>query len=114
MGLNATSSDSNGDGFIQKYSHDGTLLLQIGVKGKVDSVDGTSKSRFLNASPVALPPRATGRRPTAETPSAPSLPIHRPRPAARKSVVKRPVPATMNGCFVSARTMRARAAHGAA
>jgi len=45
----------NGDGFIQKYSHDGKqLLLQIGVKGKVDSVDGKLKSRFLNASPVAF------------------------------------------------------------
>ncbi len=44
----------NGDGFIQKYSRDGKLLLQIGVKGKVDSTDGTLKSRFLNASPVAF------------------------------------------------------------
>jgi len=44
----------NGDGFIQKYSRDGKLLLQIGVKGKVDSADGTLKSRFLNASPVAF------------------------------------------------------------
>ena len=38
----------NGDGFIQKYSRDGKLLLQIGVKGKVDSADGKLKSRFLN------------------------------------------------------------------
>src|SRR2546422_187128 len=44
----------NGDGFIQKYSRDGKLLLQIGVKGKVDSADGKVKSRFLNASPVAF------------------------------------------------------------
>jgi DNA-binding beta-propeller fold protein YncE len=44
----------NGDGFIQKYSRDGKLLLQIGVKGKVDSEDGTAKSRFLNASAVAF------------------------------------------------------------
>jgi DNA-binding beta-propeller fold protein YncE len=44
----------NGDGFIQKYSRDGKLLLQIGVKGKVDSEDGTPKSRFLNASPTAF------------------------------------------------------------
>ena len=44
----------NGDGFIQKYSRDGKLLLQIGVKGKVDSADGSVKSRFLNASPVAF------------------------------------------------------------
>ena len=35
----------NGDGFIQKYSRDGKLLLQIGVKGKVDSADGKLKSR---------------------------------------------------------------------
>ena len=44
----------NGDGFIQKYSRDGKLLLQIGVKGKVDSADGKLKSQFLNASPVAF------------------------------------------------------------
>ena len=44
----------NGDGFIQKYSRGGKLLLQIGVKGKVDSEDGTPKSRFLNASQVAF------------------------------------------------------------
>ena len=44
----------NGDGFVQKYSRDGKLLLQIGVKGKVDSADGKVKSRFLNASPVAF------------------------------------------------------------
>ena len=30
------------------------LRSQIGVKGKVDSVDGKPKSRFLNASPVAF------------------------------------------------------------
>ena len=44
----------NNDGFIQKYSHDGKLLMQIGVKGKVDSADGKLQSRFLNASPVAF------------------------------------------------------------
>ena len=44
----------NGDGFIQKYSRDGKLLLQIGVKGKVDSEDGTVKSRFLNASQTSF------------------------------------------------------------
>jgi len=44
----------NGDGFIQKYSRDGKLLMQIGEKGKVDSKDGTVKSPFLNASPVAF------------------------------------------------------------
>ena len=31
-----------GDAIVQKYSHDGSkLLLQIGVKGKFDSGDGT-------------------------------------------------------------------------
>lgn len=44
----------NNDGFIQKFSHDGKLLMQIGVKGKVDSADGTLQSPFLNASPVAF------------------------------------------------------------
>ena len=44
----------NNDGFIQKYSHDGKLLMQIGVKGKVDSADGTLQGRFLNASAVAF------------------------------------------------------------
>ena len=44
----------NGDGFIQKYTRTGKLLLQIGVKGKVDSKDGTLKTGFLNASPVAF------------------------------------------------------------
>jgi DNA-binding beta-propeller fold protein YncE len=41
----------NGDGIVQKYSHDGSkLLLQIGKKGAVDSSDGTSKGKPLNAS----------------------------------------------------------------
>jgi DNA-binding beta-propeller fold protein YncE len=41
----------NGDGIVQKYSHDGTkLLLQIGKKGIVDSLDGTAKGKALNAS----------------------------------------------------------------
>lgn len=32
----------NGDGIVQKYSHDGkTLLLQIGTRGKCDSPNGT-------------------------------------------------------------------------
>ena len=45
----------NGDGFVQKYTHDGSkLLLQIGIKGKVDSADGNLKSKALNASHVAL------------------------------------------------------------
>lgn len=38
------------DGVIQKYSHDGKLLLQIGKRGVVDSSDGTGKGKPLNAS----------------------------------------------------------------
>jgi DNA-binding beta-propeller fold protein YncE len=38
------------DGMIQKYSHDGKLLLQIGTKGVFDSSDGTEKGKALNAS----------------------------------------------------------------
>jgi len=40
----------NGDGIIQKWTHDGKLLLQIGKRGMFDSADGTSKSKNLNAS----------------------------------------------------------------
>jgi DNA-binding beta-propeller fold protein YncE len=40
----------NGDGIIQKYSHDGKLLLQIGKRGVVDTTDGTLKGRALNSS----------------------------------------------------------------
>ncbi len=32
---------ANGDGMIQKYTHDGKLLLQIGTKGVYDTSDGT-------------------------------------------------------------------------
>jgi DNA-binding beta-propeller fold protein YncE len=39
----------NSDGIIQKYSPDGKLLLQIGVRGKFDSVDGTKRGVGLNA-----------------------------------------------------------------
>jgi DNA-binding beta-propeller fold protein YncE len=38
------------DGVIQKYSHDGKLLLQIGKLGVYDSSDGTEKGTALNAS----------------------------------------------------------------
>jgi DNA-binding beta-propeller fold protein YncE len=38
------------DGIVQKYSHDGKLLLQIGQKGIVDSSDGTLKGKALNSS----------------------------------------------------------------
>jgi DNA-binding beta-propeller fold protein YncE len=40
---------ANGDGIIQKYSHDGKLLKQIGTRGKFDSTDGTAKGKPLNA-----------------------------------------------------------------
>ena len=39
----------NGDGAIQKYGPDGKLLLQIGTRGKFDSVDGTRRGKGLNA-----------------------------------------------------------------
>ena len=39
----------NGDGVIQKYAPDGKLLLQIGTRGKFDSVDGTRRGAGLNA-----------------------------------------------------------------
>jgi len=40
----------NGDGVVQKYSHDGSkLLLQIGKLGVVDSSDGTAKGKPLNS-----------------------------------------------------------------
>ena len=38
------------DGMIQKYSHDGKLLLQIGMKGVYDSSDGSEKAAALNSS----------------------------------------------------------------
>jgi DNA-binding beta-propeller fold protein YncE len=44
----------NGDGVIQKYSHDGKLLLQIGRRGVVDTSDGTLKGRALNSSQTQL------------------------------------------------------------
>jgi hypothetical protein len=37
----------NGDGIIQKYSHDGRLMMQIGKRGVVDSSDGTLKRTGL-------------------------------------------------------------------
>jgi DNA-binding beta-propeller fold protein YncE len=39
----------NADGAIQKYAPDGKLLLQIGTRGKFDSVDGTRRGKGLNA-----------------------------------------------------------------
>ena len=39
----------NGDAVIQKYGPDGKLLLQIGTRGKFNSVDGTRRAAGLNA-----------------------------------------------------------------
>jgi len=44
----------NGDGIIQKYSHDGRLLMQIAKRGVVDTSDGTVKGRALNSSHTQL------------------------------------------------------------
>ena len=38
----------NADAMVQKYSLDGTLLLQIGTRGKFDSVDGTRRGKGNN------------------------------------------------------------------
>ena len=40
----------NGDGIVQKWTHDGKMLLQIGKRGVFDSSDGTSRGKNLNAS----------------------------------------------------------------
>ena len=40
----------NDDGIVQKYSHSGELLLQIGTRGVVDSVDGKIDSERTNSS----------------------------------------------------------------
>jgi DNA-binding beta-propeller fold protein YncE len=39
----------NGDGIIQKYSHDGKLLLQIGKRGVYDTSDGTREGKLNNS-----------------------------------------------------------------
>jgi DNA-binding beta-propeller fold protein YncE len=39
----------NGDGIIQKYDENGKLVLQIGTRGKFDTVDGTLKGAALNS-----------------------------------------------------------------
>ncbi len=44
----------NNDGIIQKYSHEGKLLMQIGTRGTVDTTDGTSKGVFQNSSKQRL------------------------------------------------------------
>jgi DNA-binding beta-propeller fold protein YncE len=54
----------NQDGMVQKYTHDGKLLLQIGKKGVYDSTDGTndgvplnsSQPRFFRPSGIAVDP----------------------------------------------------------
>src|SRR5499433_1291136 len=40
----------NGDGIIQKYSHEGKLLLQIGKRGVYDTSDGTRQGKLTNSS----------------------------------------------------------------
>jgi len=40
----------NGDGIIQKYSHDGKLLLQIGKRGLFDTSDGSRQGKAKNSS----------------------------------------------------------------
>jgi DNA-binding beta-propeller fold protein YncE len=44
----------NTDAIVQKYGHDGGLLLQIGTKLKFDTSDGTIKGAALNASQTLL------------------------------------------------------------
>jgi hypothetical protein len=44
----------NGDAIVQKYSHDGVLLLQIGTKGMFDTSDGTATGTPLNSSRTLL------------------------------------------------------------
>jgi len=54
----------NDDGIVQKYSHSGELLMQIGTRGVVDTDDGTihgeaqnsSHERFFYPSAVAVHP----------------------------------------------------------
>jgi len=40
----------NDDGILQKYSHEGKLLMQIGMRGLFDSSDGTAKGASKNSS----------------------------------------------------------------
>ncbi len=44
----------NGDGIVQKYTHDGSLLLQIGTKGVCDGPNGACGSPGLNSSTTLL------------------------------------------------------------
>ena len=44
----------NADAFVQKYTQDGTLVMQIGTKGMFDSSDGTAAGTPLNSSTTRL------------------------------------------------------------
>jgi DNA-binding beta-propeller fold protein YncE len=44
----------NSDGIVQKYSHDGKFLMQIGTRGTFDSSDGTGKGKASNSAPDKL------------------------------------------------------------
>lgn len=44
----------NADGIIQKYSHEGELLLQIGTRGAFDTADGSYEGQAQNSSKVQL------------------------------------------------------------
>ena len=63
-GQNNVYVAGNNDGILQKYSHEGQLLLQIGTKGVVDTSDGTAKGtmkssakdRLFNPSGMAIDP----------------------------------------------------------
>ena len=54
----------NDDGILQKYNHEGKLLMQIGARGVFDSSDGTSKGApknarqegFFNPAEIAIDP----------------------------------------------------------
>jgi DNA-binding beta-propeller fold protein YncE len=46
--------DGDKDGIVQKYTHDGKLLLQIGTRGVFDTSDGTITSKALNSSHTQL------------------------------------------------------------
>ncbi len=44
----------NGDGIVQKYTHNGTLLLQIGTRGVCDSANGSCGNPGANSSRTRL------------------------------------------------------------
>ena len=48
-GANNIYVGGNGDGIVQKYDENGKLVLQIGTRGKFDTVDGTLKGAALNS-----------------------------------------------------------------